>query len=168
MSAYEYKVVPAPARGQKARGVKGHDGRFAHAIEAVMNQMALDGWEYQRSETLPSEERSGLTSTTTTYRNILVFRRRRGDDVAAFQPRTLDSSLDNATIAKLPPPAAAPVVTPVVTQAEAPPADDDPFMMAELPDTATGKVLALPVALLARAKSQPAPPPPDPEDVAAE
>lgn len=72
---FEYKVIPAPARGKKAPGVKGPAPRFALALEEVMNALAAEGWEYQRSDILPSEERQGLTSTHTVYRSVLVFRR---------------------------------------------------------------------------------------------
>ncbi|WP_422050383.1 DUF4177 domain-containing protein [Shimia sp.] len=72
---YEYKVVPSPTRGQKGKGIKGPEGRFANALELHMNDLAAEGWEFVRAETLPHEERSGLTSTTTTYRTILVYRR---------------------------------------------------------------------------------------------
>lgn len=72
---YEYKVVPAPTRGQKGKGVKGADGRFAHAIETHLNVLAAEGWEFFKAETLPHEERSGLTRTTTTYRTLLIYRR---------------------------------------------------------------------------------------------
>ena len=65
MTRYEYKVVPAPVKGEKSRGVKGAEGRFAFAIERLMNEMAAEGWEYQRAETLPSEERSGIASSQT-------------------------------------------------------------------------------------------------------
>ena len=75
MQNYEYRVIAAPARGVKAKGIKSNEARFAHALEELMNRMAEDGWEYQRAETLPSIERSGLTSTTTTWRNVLVFRK---------------------------------------------------------------------------------------------
>ena len=75
MVAFEYKVVPAPTKGQKARGVKGPQARFANAIELQINALASEGWEYLRSDILPSEERQGLTSTHTVYRSILVFRR---------------------------------------------------------------------------------------------
>ena len=75
MQNYEYKVVPAPNRGKKARGVKTPEARFANGIEGVLNEMAVQGWEFQRAEMLPSEERSGLTGTKTTWRNLLVFRR---------------------------------------------------------------------------------------------
>ncbi|KMK67865.1 DUF4177 domain-containing protein [Puniceibacterium sp. IMCC21224] len=91
MTAYEYKVVPAPAKGERARGIKGTEARFSHSLERVMNDMAADGWEYQRAETLPSDERSGLASTVTVWRNVLVFRRGKAGDVAAYQPRKLDA-----------------------------------------------------------------------------
>ncbi|WP_412070680.1 DUF4177 domain-containing protein [Pseudooceanicola nanhaiensis] len=103
MMRFEYKVVPAPSRGQKAKGVKTPESRFAHALEQVMNDMAAEGWEYLRAETLPSEERSGLTSTTTTYRHVLVFRRPRPSDPAPFQPELLEAGAPKAILV---PPAA--------------------------------------------------------------
>ncbi len=75
MTQYEYKVVPAPTRGERAKGVKGTPARFAHALTGVMNDLAADGWEYLRADTLPCEERSGLTGKSTTFQNMLVFRR---------------------------------------------------------------------------------------------
>ncbi|MGB3316629.1 MAG: DUF4177 domain-containing protein [Albidovulum sp.] len=75
MQNYEYKVVPAPNRGEKAPGVKSAPDRFAHALTSLMNTMARDGWDYLRADTLPSEERSGLTKRTTVYHSVLVFRR---------------------------------------------------------------------------------------------
>jgi len=75
MSAYEYHVVPAPRRGEKARGVKTTEERFALALTQLMNKLGREGWEYQRADTLPVDERVGLTGTKTTYQNMLVFRR---------------------------------------------------------------------------------------------
>lgn len=89
MSIYEYRVVPAPAKGLKAKGVKSHEARFANAIEDVMNRMAASGWEYQRAETLPSTERSGLTGSTIEWRNVLVFRKPISADVAAVESEVL-------------------------------------------------------------------------------
>ena len=82
MGSYEYKVVAAPTRGTRGPGAKGAEGRFALSLEDVMNRMAAEGWEYQRAETLPSEERAGLTNVQTVYRNVLVFRRPRSGDIA--------------------------------------------------------------------------------------
>jgi hypothetical protein len=75
MQRYEYKVVPAPQKGTKAKGVKTPEGRFANSVEQLLNTMGQDGWEYQRAELLPSEERSGLTGSAVNWRNVLVFRR---------------------------------------------------------------------------------------------
>lgn len=89
MPRYEYKVVPAPQKGLKGKGVKGAEARFSHALQELMNGLAGYGWEYQRAETLPSLERSGLTSTTTEWRNVLVFRRLREHDAEVFAPELL-------------------------------------------------------------------------------
>ena len=75
MAVFEYKVVPAPTRGLKAKGVKGTPARFANALETVMNDLGADGWEYQRTDTLPVEERQGLTGKSSSFQNMLVFRR---------------------------------------------------------------------------------------------
>jgi hypothetical protein len=89
MPRYEYKVVPAPSKGIKGKGISGPEARFSFAIQELMNGMAGSGWEYQRAETLPSIERSGLTGSTTEWRNVLVFRRLREGDAALFQPELL-------------------------------------------------------------------------------
>lgn len=75
MQRYEYKVIPAPKRGEKARGVKSTEDRFALALTQMMNDLGRDGWEYLRADTLPCDERVGLTGTRTTFQNMLVFRR---------------------------------------------------------------------------------------------
>jgi hypothetical protein len=90
MQRYEYKVVPAPRRGQKGKGVKGSDGKFAHALQQLMNEYGAAGWEYQRAETLPCDERVGLTGTKTLYQNLLVFRR--------ALPETRKSSTANGAV----------------------------------------------------------------------
>ncbi|MEX0305999.1 MAG: DUF4177 domain-containing protein [Ruegeria sp.] len=90
MQRYEYKVVPAPQKGTKAKGVKTPEGRFATSIEQLLNQMGQDGWEYQRAELLPSEERSGLTGSTTNWRNVLVFRRALTMDVSQAETPEAD------------------------------------------------------------------------------
>lgn len=75
MNMFEYKVIPAPRKGVKAKAIKGAEAVFAHTLEVLMNDMGAKGWEFQRAETLPSEERKGIRSTATTFRNVLVFRR---------------------------------------------------------------------------------------------
>jgi hypothetical protein len=75
MQRYEYTVVPAPRRGEKARGVKTTEERFALALSGLMNRFGAEGWEYVRADVLPCDERSGLTGSKTTFQNMLVFRR---------------------------------------------------------------------------------------------
>lgn len=72
---YEYKVIPAPVKGRKARGVRKPEDKFALAVQESMNEMAQLGWEFLRSETMPNTERTGLTRRTTIERTVLVFRR---------------------------------------------------------------------------------------------
>lgn len=97
MTRLEYKVVPAPQRGQKAKGVKGTPARFALALEQVINEMAAEGWTYLRAETLPVEERQGLTGRTSTFQNMLVFQRSVADT-----PETLPVAVE--TPSDVPPP----------------------------------------------------------------
>jgi hypothetical protein len=85
MPIYEYKVIPAPRRGEKARGAKTTADRFAHALTQVMNTMGREGWEYLRADTLPCDERVGLTGKATAFQNMLVFRRPLAE-IAALGP----------------------------------------------------------------------------------
>jgi len=75
MPQYEYKVVPAPVKGTKTKGLKGTRERFAHTLMTLMNELGREGWEYLRADSLPCEERQGLTGKTTSFQNLLIFRR---------------------------------------------------------------------------------------------
>jgi len=80
---YDYKVIPAPARAQKLKGLKTTPERFAHLLSETLNQWAAEGWEFLRAETLPCDERKGLTGWRTTTQSVLVLRRpRRAEDPA--------------------------------------------------------------------------------------
>ena len=92
MAQFEYKVVPAPKKGTKSWGRKSSEERFATALSNVINEMAADGWEYQRSDTLPSEEKSGFRAKTTVFQNMLIFRRSTEAAVVAA-PRQEESAL---------------------------------------------------------------------------
>ncbi|MGR3659776.1 MAG: DUF4177 domain-containing protein [Paracoccaceae bacterium] len=81
MPAYEYKVVPAPRKAVKVKGIRSTEARFAHMIELVMNELGADGWEYLRTDTLPCDERQGLTGRSTSFQNMLVFRRVLGGEM---------------------------------------------------------------------------------------
>jgi hypothetical protein len=102
MPRYEYKVIPAPRRGEKSRDARTSEDRFALALTTLMNQMGRDGWEYQRADTLPCDERSGLTGTKTTYQNVLVFRRI-ADDAPAPVAVTVPEATPTAPAPRLGP-----------------------------------------------------------------
>ncbi len=112
---YDYKVIPAPKRGTKAKGVKTPEDRFSLALQDLMNAEAVGGWEFLRAETLPSEEKSGFRSSTVVYRSVLVFRK--------------------AILLEEPEAAAAPVVAPAVAPVSPPePADEEPEITSEISD----------------------------------
>lgn len=107
MQRYEYKVVPAPRKGIKTRSARTTEDRFAAALEEVMNVQGAQGWEYVRSDTLPAEERQGLTGRTTVYQNMLVFRRVLGAEsrpVLAAPASAPLAALPAAPVAAEPPP----------------------------------------------------------------
>ena len=114
---YEYAVVPAPKKGLKARGVKTTEDRFAYALQTIMNEYGAEGWEYVRTDTLPSEERSGLTGRTTVYQNMMVFRKA----VVVEAPQALLAAPEPAPISA---PVAAPAPQPMM-RVDSPPAESD-------------------------------------------
>lgn len=84
MQSHEYRVLPAPRRGIRVKGARRAEDRFARAVEAEMNRMAADGWEFVRSDTLPCERKPGWFSRTATVpETLLVFRRALGTADAA-------------------------------------------------------------------------------------
>lgn len=123
MPRFEYKVVPAPAKADRAKGVKGTPARFAHALASLMNEMGRDGWEYQRADSLPCEERQGLTGKSTTFQNMLIFRRVVEEDAQApvEAPPLLESirARAAATLSVEAPEGAAPAIA-ASTQGDAP------------------------------------------------
>mgnify|MGYP000246937468 CR=1 FL=1 len=79
---HEYKVIPAPERAEKVKGLKRPEDRFAHKVESVLNDMAAAGWSFLRAESLPGEERRLLRTHATTH-NMLVFYREVAPDMQA-------------------------------------------------------------------------------------
>lgn len=72
---YEYKVVPAPVRATKVKGLKTTAQRFSHALAEHMNAEAAGGWQFQRTETLACEERSAMGRVKTTMQTVMVYAR---------------------------------------------------------------------------------------------
>jgi hypothetical protein len=155
MPAYEYKVVPAPAKGTKAKGLKTGPERFALSLETLMNELGAQGWDYVRADMLPCDERSGLTGTTTTYMNMLVFRRS-SETVVPRQsgaPAVSDFAPPMATKKAAPPVAPAePVAAPALVASRATPgAEVTPFPVAAAPRTDESQASASDAAAAAAA-----------------
>lgn len=116
---YEYKLVPAPKRPGKIKGVKAGEDRLAAHIESLMNELGRDGWAYLRADTLPSEERQGLTSRNTVFHTILVFQRPLTPEGAEIAP------LAPSDAPEAPADTPAPSQEPPVTEPSDPPAESD-------------------------------------------
>ena len=116
MPHYEYKVIPAPRRGEKSREARTTEDRFALALSNLMNQLGKDGWDYVRADVLPCDERAGLTGTKTTYQTMMVFRR-----VVEPTPAAEPVAAPNAfTLLKTPAPVETPKVGPATVAPEGP------------------------------------------------
>ena len=72
---YEYKVVPAPQRARRIKGLKNTADRFAHALAERINAEATGGWQFLRTETMPCEERSAFGRAKTSMQTVMVFQR---------------------------------------------------------------------------------------------
>lgn len=116
MQRHEYKVVPAPRRGTKSREAKTNEDRFALTLSTLMNDLGRDGWEYVRSETLPTEERAGFMKTRVAEQTMLIFRR------VMDRPAMLAATLADAPAAPraIPADAPAPRLGPAVDPAPGP------------------------------------------------
>jgi hypothetical protein len=139
MTTYDYRTVPAPRVGLRARGVRSPEARFALAVEAEMNRMSADGWEYVRSDTLPSDEKQGLFGgRVTVFRTLLVFRRARPEEVEVEPERAapIEASVPRAPPLVAPLPVAtpmAPLPPLVAAPPEAPPVPGRPARAAPAP-----------------------------------
>jgi hypothetical protein len=87
MSYFEYKVIPAPRRVKRVKGLHDPSELFAHTLTDAINEQAREGWEYVRAESLTAETPKGwLRRSSEEDQSVLVFRRERetlGPRVAA-------------------------------------------------------------------------------------
>jgi hypothetical protein len=80
MTHYDYKVIPAPRRLKKVKGIKDTPELFAHTLTDAINEMAREGWEYVRAEQLSAEEPHGwFRRSTEVVQTVMIFRRERPD-----------------------------------------------------------------------------------------
>ncbi|MER2507793.1 MAG: hypothetical protein ABTQ27_03435 [Amaricoccus sp.] len=78
MTYYDYKVVPAPRRARKVKGVAAGPDLFALTLTEAINEVARQGWEYYRSEALSMEGPAGwVKRASVEEQTMLIFRRPR-------------------------------------------------------------------------------------------
>ncbi|MGB3406171.1 MAG: hypothetical protein WBA67_01620 [Jannaschia sp.] len=72
---YEFTVIPAPRKGERVEGLRTDADRMANTMTILFNEMALDGWDYVRADTLPNDMSADLSGTAPKHMTLLVFRR---------------------------------------------------------------------------------------------
>lgn len=78
MTSFDYKVVPAPRRARKIKGVKSAEELFAMTLAEAINEVARQGWEYVRTESLVAEGPAGwFRRGSSSEQTVMIFRRSR-------------------------------------------------------------------------------------------
>ncbi|CTQ51355.1 hypothetical protein JDO7802_03394 [Jannaschia donghaensis] len=72
---YEYDVIPAPKKPQRIAGLTREDDRVAHELSELFNDMAVEGWEYVRADTINIDDVTGIAGNVPKAHTLLVFRR---------------------------------------------------------------------------------------------
>lgn len=97
MSYYDYKVIPAPKRAKKVKGISGSADLFALTLTEAINEVSRQGWEYYCSESLSISTPGGwFRPSVTEEQTVLVFRKPRehlsprlaAAPIEAAEPRT--------------------------------------------------------------------------------
>lgn len=75
---YEYRVVPAPKRLRKIKGMHSTPELFAATLTDAINAEARQGWEYVRAESMAAEGPSGwFRRGRVVEETMMIFRRPR-------------------------------------------------------------------------------------------
>jgi hypothetical protein len=143
--SYEYRVVPAPKRLKRRKGVSSTTELFAATLAECINAEAAEGWEYVRAESLAAEEPAGwFRRAGVVEETMLIFRRRRmAPHVESGEPReTAEGPRRHALLARRgPAPQERQRAEPrAATEAHAPrPADAAPPLLRPVPRNGRGE-----------------------------
>ncbi len=72
MRRYEYKVVPVPAKCMSSKGLAPEYDPASQTVEAVLNDLGLQGWEYVRTDRM-TLQRPGILGRGEVTREMMVF-----------------------------------------------------------------------------------------------
>lgn len=75
MERYEYRLEAVPTKSKRYKGLPKSDDAFALTVSDAINDLAKDGWEFFRIETMNETCRAGLFGTKTVSRDYMVYRR---------------------------------------------------------------------------------------------
>lgn len=104
---FEFLVIPAPKRGDRAPDCKTDADRMANTLTVIFNEMAALGWVYMRTERLPNDQGASLSGTGDKEVTMLVFRRPLATPV---DPAPAAAAQDGAEAAPEPAPEEVPTV----------------------------------------------------------
>lgn len=117
---YDYKCVAAPEKARRRRGAKTRTDRVALAMEDILKAEAKGGWEYQRTDLIPVEEKSGWFGRQhDVHRAVLVFRKLKGSS-RPYAASDLQDPAASVEPASTPAPAPNPAPQPVPVEAVEP------------------------------------------------
>ena len=74
MRRYEYKVVPVPEKCLSSKDAAAADDPAAFTVEVVLNDMAVEGWVYIRTDRM-TLQKGGILGQKDITRDMMVFRR---------------------------------------------------------------------------------------------
>ncbi len=72
MRRYEYKVVPVPAKCMSSKGLAAESDPASQTVEAVLNDLGLQGWEYVRTDRM-TLQKPGILGRGEVTREMMVF-----------------------------------------------------------------------------------------------
>ncbi|MCK0167302.1 DUF4177 domain-containing protein [Jannaschia sp. S6380] len=72
---YEYEVIPAPTKPERQPGLKTDGERIAFMLSEIFNELAEEGWEYVRADTINIDNVTGIAGNAPKGHTLLVFRR---------------------------------------------------------------------------------------------
>ena len=120
-AALRIQSCPRPAERHQSQGREDTRRTICQFDRTIAEPDGKDGWEYQRAELLPSEERTGLTGSATNWRNVLVFRRAVETDIDAASVAA-PAAEDEAPLAQpIPGPEEVKAPAPIAEEAKDPP-----------------------------------------------
>lgn len=74
MTKFEFRAIPCPERALRQRDLPAGADAFCETLSAAINDLAGEGWDYVRAETIEVKTRRGFR-TRKADRTFLVFRR---------------------------------------------------------------------------------------------